>query len=264
MDTTVISPLIQSLQHMSAEVVSLVLFGVCTASMLILFRLFSAPGLYLFNIVAILAANIQVLRGTAFSFSAEPVALGTVVFATTYLASDILTEHYGKETAKRGVWYCFGASILMSVLMLVTIGYPSLDNVTTANPGLQQMINSEKAIDLLFTPSPRILFASLLAFILSQYFDIWLFQLLNKLTRGSLLWLRTFISSALSAILDTVIFSALTWIILSPTPVSLSTLYFTYILGTLITRIIVSFLGAPILYLSYVFRPRQMRTEYAK
>lgn len=273
MDNIIILPFIQLLQSLPAEIVSLILFGTCAVSILFLFRLFGAPGLYLFNIVAIIASNIQVLKNVQFSLCAEPVALGTVVFASTYLCSDILTEHYGKASAKIGIWYCFAAQLLMTVLMIIAVGYPPLASQTigavtgaTGNlgafasaGGLESMISTEKAMSLLFTPSPRLMFASLLAFAISQFNDIWLFQALNTLTRGKLLWLRTSVSSLVSAMVDTVLFSALAWVILSPDPVSLSTLIFTYILGTFVARAWVSVLSTPIMYFSYTFRPQSLK-----
>ncbi len=255
MDTLLIVPFIEILQSLPAEVVSLILLGVCIVSILSLFRLFGANGLYLYNIVAILAANIQVLKGVQFGMSQEPVALGTVVFATTYLCSDILTEHYGKAVAKQGIWYCFAAQLLMTLLMVIAVGYPPLAKGAVGSPGTEHMLPTEQAIALIFTPSARLLFASLLAFGISQLNDIWVFQTLSKLTRQKWLWFRTTAATLCSAIVDTILFSILAWVILSPHPVSFSVLLFTYVLGTFITRAIIAILSIPAMYLSYTCVP---------
>jgi len=255
MDTQLILPLIITLQNAPAEIVSALLLVICTLSMLILFRRFGAYGLYLYNIVAILASNIQVLRGVQFSMSTEPVALGTVVFSTTYLCSDILTEHYGSASAKKGVWYCFSAQILMTFFMILAVSHPPLQISITSTPEAKQMILAERAMQLLFTPSPRLLLASLLAFAISQFNDIWIFQYLNKRSQGKWLWLRTSVSTLISAGVDTTLFSVLAWIILSPQPITLHSLIFTYILGTFITRALIGFVSTPVLYLSYLALP---------
>ena len=88
---------------------------------ILLFKLFGKNGLYVYNIVAVLAANIQVLKGMQLSFTNGPVALGTVVFSSTYLCSGILTEHYGKDAAKHNVWFCFAAQVLMTLLMNILL-----------------------------------------------------------------------------------------------------------------------------------------------
>lgn len=254
MDTIFIAPFIHTLQQCSAEMVSILLFICCALSILVLFKFFGKTGLYLFNIVAVLASNIQVLRSVHFNFTAEPIALGTVVFACTYLCSDILTEHYGKEAAKKGVWYCFAGQILMTVLMILAVGYPS-GGITDPN---------EQAMALLFTPSPRLLIASLIAFALSHFNDIWVFQTLNQFTRGRWLWLRTNIATCVSALLDTVIFSVLAWVILSPEPLTLSTLFVTYILGSFLTRCLISLCATPVMYLSYLARPDDIKPSFGK
>lgn len=259
MDTQFIVPFIQTLQSFSAEGVSVILYMTCLFAILLLFKLYGAQGLFLYNIVAVIASNIQVLRTVQFGFSIEPVALGTIVFASTYLCSDILTEHFGKDAAKKGVWYSFAAQILMTVLMIIAIGYPSLtDNYTSNNP---EMALTEKALALLFTPSPRLLIASLIAFAVSQLTDIWLFQSIQKLTRGQKLWLRTGVSALISAMVDNILFSTLAWVVLAPNPVSFSTLLFTYILGTFVTRALMALFALPVMYLSYYFTPLNLRSS---
>lgn len=255
MDTLLVIPLIQCLQTLPAEVVSCILFGVCAISLLWLLRLFGIHGLYLYNIVGVVASNIQVLRGAQFGLSHEPVALGTVVFATTYLCSDLLTEHYGKEAAKTGIWLCFSAQVLMTVLMVMTIGYPPLSFTEFGSIEIKHMIAAEQAMAVLFTPSPRLLFASLVSFCVSQLFDILLFEGLRKLTCQKWLWLRTTVSTLGSAVVDTVLFSVLAWVVLSSQSMSWSVLFFTYILGTLVFRAIISILSVPIMYVSGRFKP---------
>lgn len=261
MDTLFIVPFIQILQRFSPESLSFLLLGVCVLAILGLFRLFGANGLYLYNIVAVLAANIQVLKGVQFSLSHEPVALGTIIFSTTYLCSDILTEHYGKAVAQRGVWLCFVAQILMTVFMVSAIGYPPLAPEAVGSPGTEHMLLTEQAMALLFTPSPRLLLASLLAFSVSQFNDIWLFQRLSNCTRHKWLWLRTTGSTLISAMVDTVLFSVLAWMVFAPNPVGLSVLFFTYILGTFITRAGISIVTLPGMYLSYFCKPPRTPDE---
>lgn len=259
MDTVFIAPLVQFLQSLPAEAVSIILFAVCVVSLIGLFKFYGQSGLYLYNIVAIIASNIQVLRVVQFNLSPEPVALGTVVFATTYLCSDLLTEHYGQEAAKKGIFYAFFAQVLMTFFMIIAVGYPPLAG-SQAEPFHLQ---AEQALAVLFTPSPRLLISSLIAFAISQWTDIWIFQRLSRLTAGKKLWLRALTSTAFSAAVDTFIFSVLAWVIFAPTPVSFSTLIFTYILGTLISRLLMSLASTPVMYLGYLFKPAVLRPNYA-
>jgi hypothetical protein len=115
---------------------------------------------------------------------------------------------------------------------------------------------AHEAIETLFLPSPRLLVASLTAFTLSQFLEIQIFHRLQIATSSKMLWLRLNISFMIAALLDNVIFSTMAWMILAPTPVTLKSLIFTYILGTYLTRILISLLSTPIIYLSYKCLPK--------
>lgn len=245
MDQQFISPFLSLLQQFSGEFVSWLTFLCCVTFILGSLRLFGVMGLYAYNILATIVANIQVLKVAEFGFSPEPVALGTVIFATVFLVSDIITEHYGKQAAQRGVWLSFTMQIFMTFFMLLTIGHAPL-------PG----DSAHAAMETLFLPAPRLLIASLTAFAISQLFEISLFYKLQMATAGKMLWLRMNVSCILAALIDNIIFSSIAWVILSPTPVSLKSLVFTYILGTYLARVIVSLMSTPIIYLSYKCSPK--------
>lgn len=243
MDSTFITPLLLTLQTLSGESVSAILFFTSVIVIMAMLRGFGLQGLYAYNIIATILANIQVLKVAQFGLSPEPVALGTVTFATIFLVSDIITEHYGKEAAQKSVWLSFSAQIIVMIMMLLTLGHA---------PEVRDM--GHCAMETLFLPAPRLVVASLTSFVISLLLEIWTFQALRNLTHAKHLWLRTSVSTIIAALIDNILFSTLAWVILAPTPVSLNTLIFTYILGTYIARVIVALISTPVLYLSYYFR----------
>ena len=89
------------------------------ASVLIFFKLFGEVGLYIYTVIAIIAANIQVLKIVKFSFFEEPIALGTILFASTFLCTDILAEYYGAKSARKNILLGFSGFLLMTILMLL-------------------------------------------------------------------------------------------------------------------------------------------------
>ena len=248
MDTSFIIPVIDFLQSLSTESLAFLSLLGCVATILLFFRLFGIAGLYMYNAVIVIVANVQVLKTSTFFFSPEPVALGTVTFATTYLVSDILTEHYGKDVARKGVWLSFAGHILMTSLMVITLGFVSPEGD-----------KAHGAMMSLFTPSPRILIAGLLAYVLSQFMDIYVFEWISQRTNRRWLWLRTNVATLLSGLVDNTIFSVLAWVILSPEPIGFYSLIFTYILGTYIARGMVAVMSTPIMYLSYWCLPTASR-----
>jgi uncharacterized integral membrane protein (TIGR00697 family) len=229
----------------SPEVLAVLTLMVASVAILVLFRLYGMLGLMCYITMAYIATNIQVLHLAQYSFASEPVALGTVLFATTFIVSDIITEHYGAVKARMAIGLSFITQIAFTILMILTVTHPPLENAQVLN-----------AMDVIFMPAPRLLVASLISYVISQLVDIWLFQKISKQTHKKHLWFRTFISTALSALVDNIIFSTLAWVILSPNPVSFNSLIYTYILGTYVARLLVSILSTPIIYLSYYCLPK--------
>lgn len=182
----------------------------------------------------------------------ESIALGTLLFATTFTVSDILTEHKGVKAAQMGVKLSFAAQILMTIFMVITLIYPSI-NADFKGFGEDGSISSpvQYAMFILFAPSVRLLIASLTSYYFSQLLDIYLFKLIKDLTHKKFLWLRFNISTMVAGLFDNILFSTLAWVVLSPEPVTFHTLVFTYILGTYGSRVLVSLASTPVIYLSY-------------
>lgn len=237
MDTELVAPLVAYLQSFSAENLTVLTLICCCGAIVLLFRLFGLGGLYVYGAVAVIAANIQVLKISQFWIVQEPLALGTVTFATTYLVSDILTEVYGTSAAKRGILLSFWAQILITFLMILTLGY---------KPALQD--TAQPAMELLFMPSLRLLFASLVAFVVSQYFDVWIFQRMRDMTKKKFLWMRAMVSFLMSGLLDNFLFSFLAWNLLSPSPLDFGTVVQRYVMGTYLARVLVFLASIPVIY----------------
>ncbi len=241
--------LIAALNAGPPELVWLLLLLTCFTAVLALVRLFGAAGLYVYVAVAVIGANIQVLKPVQFAVFADPVALGTVLFASTYLCTDILAEHYGRAEARRAVLLGFAAYLLWTVLMLLTLGFAPLTG-TEAGAGLAWALPMHDAMATLFTPAPALFVAGMTAYLVSQFHDIWLYRLIGRVTDGRFLWLRNNASTMVSALIDNTVFSVLAWVVFAPEPIGWQPLVFTYILGTWVLRVLVAALDTPFLYLA--------------
>ena len=215
------------------------------ATMLMLLRYSGFVGLCIFGTLAIMICNIQVLREAQFFFQQEPVALGTIMCSLAFLTSDIITEHYGAKAAKLATYLSFVMQIIFVIAMQITLAYP---------PQTDAFFHPLKTV---FSPMPRLFFASISTYLIAQLLDIYLFSLIrSKLPARKWLWLRSFGATSIASFADTVIFSTLAWYILAPSPCSLNKLIWTYILGTYVFRIFVIAWSTPIIYLSYKMVPR--------
>mgnify|MGYP001249650404 FL=1 len=233
------------LGSLNTFVVWLIMLLFCFSSILVFLKLFGYVGLYVYSALAVIIGNIQVLKTVDFFYSPEPVALGTVLFASTFLCTDILSEHFGKEKARKNVLIGFAGFLFMTIIMLITIGFkPSANDW------------SQDSLANVFTPMSRFFIASMIAYLASQYFDVWIYSAIKNITKNRYLWLRNNLSTILSSLVDNTIFSLLAWIILNPNPETLYSVIMIYILGTYILRIFIAFVDTPFMYFSKIFLPK--------
>ncbi len=257
--------IINLISNQNTEIVWFIMLILCFLSILVFLRLFGYVGLYVYSAIAIIAANIQVLKQANFDFFSSinekiipfyepsPIALGTILFASTFLCTDILSEYYGKEKARKNVLIGFCSFFLMTILMLVTIG------IQPAEDEWVSMVQESLAI--LFTPMTSIFAASMIAYLISQYFDIWFFSYLKTVSSNKLLWLRNNVSTAVSSLIDNTIFSIFAWIILNPNPFPLSDVIMTFILGVYLLRVFIAILDTPFIYLAKYFIPEEKNSS---
>lgn len=228
------------LQQHPSEVLTLSLLLSCGVVILVMMRFFGATGLAVYSSFAVVVANLQVQTATTYSFFHSPIALGTEVFSSIYIVSSILTEYYGKAQARKTVWLSFTSMIIVTFFMLFTMGFKPAKGFSDAH----------WAMKILFLPAPAILAASLIAYVVGQLNDIWVFAMLSRLTRGRFLWLRSFLATLVGAFLDNLVFSVLAWMVFAPYPLPWKTVLFTYVLGTYFLRIFVTLVGIPFVYLA--------------
>lgn len=253
--------------HVSAEMMTIIFFLFCSIVILASLRFFGLAGLYVYNILSIIVANIQVLRLTVFESFTEPVALGTVLFTSTFFVNDLISEHYGPKAAKKSLSLGFWAQIVMVIWMVLTVAHPMVPAIDAGQHNqmsqtLQEALNSHQAMMQLFVPSLRILIASLIAYWCSQFLDILLFAKIRQHTENRFLWLRQNSSMLIGGLLDTIIFSIFAWKIFGLSSISWYELFMTYILSAQIIRTLLSLASTPIMYLSYHCLPLHERYKH--
>ena len=155
----------------STELMWVILLFFCYISILTFLRLFGYVGIFIYCALAVIGANIQVLKTVDFFYSPEPVALGTILFASTFLCTDILSEYFDKNKARMNILIGFCAFLFMTLLMVITIGFkPSSDDWV------------QESLSNVFTPMTRFFIASMIAYLISQYFDVWFFNYIKRIT----------------------------------------------------------------------------------
>lgn len=207
------------------------------------YKKFGKIGLYIWVPISTILANIQVVMLVRlFGMDAT---LGNILYAGGFLITDILNENYGKQEAKIAVKIGFFSLISMAIIMQLAILFTPLD--------IPEGIKLFNGIRSIFSLMPRLVFASLSAYLISQFHDVWLYELIkSKLPSTKYLWFRNNGSTLISQILDNLIFTLIAFYGVYPFETLLQIFISTYIIKT-----IVAICDTPFIYLAeFLFRKK--------
>lgn len=128
---------------------------------------------------------------------------GTAVlfFPLSYIFGDILTEVYGYARSRRVIWAGFGALIFAAFMSWAVVSMP-------AAPGWR----GQAAYEMVFGSTPRIVFASLVAFWAGEFTNSFVLAKMKIQTQGRWLWLRTIGSTVAGEAVDSLIFYPLAFL----------------------------------------------------
>ena len=169
-------------------------------AVLLAYKVFGRAGLYCMSAVATILANIEVVI-LVNAFGMEQ-TLGNVLFASTFLITDILSECEGKRCANKAVLIGIFASLFFLLLSQSWLLYTPSENDFT--------LSSIKSV---FSNTPRMIISSLSVYALSQFFDVWLYHKWWNFTekrfgdKRKYLWIRNNGSTLISQILNTLLFT---------------------------------------------------------
>lgn len=251
-----INTIVNALQNIPPGILWAIQLCFVYSSILIMMRLFGRTGIFILIGIFLITANIQVNKLTMLPGWSDPIPLGNVLIAGTYLCSDTLAEYYSASCARQGIWLGFCAFIIMIITMLFTLGFHNLSAGIAAKEGINNPNVMQHALSIVFSTGPALLIASLSSFVICQFFDIAIFIKIKKLTGGKYLWLRNNTSTLGAAFLDNCIFNILAWRVFAPQPIPWHILISSYIIGTYFIRVAVSVLDTPFIYLAQFFTPK--------
>ncbi|SEL99027.1 hypothetical protein SAMN03159421_00295 [Staphylococcus hominis] len=198
-------------------------FGIATffvtfILMVLMYRCFGKQGLIAWVAIGTIIANIQVIKTVdIFGISAT---LGNVMFASIYLATDILNDIYGRKVAKRAVWLGFSSTLVMIIVMQMSLHFiPAPEDI------------SQKALSTIFDLVPRIALGSIIAYIIGQHVDVFIFSMIKKVFQSDKTFIiRAYGSTVLSSIIDTALFVTIAFMGTLPTSVVFEIFITTYVL----------------------------------
>ena len=143
----------------------------------------------------------DIIGGKTIATPLGAISVGILPFPVTFLLTDIVNDFYGRRGAR-----------FLTILgfVMATFAYLVLQAGTYA-PIDESTYFSQAEFVKIFGGSAQLFLASIVAYLIGQFLDIYVFQFWKRLTQSRHLWLRATGSTLLSQIVDTVIINTIFW-----------------------------------------------------
>jgi uncharacterized integral membrane protein (TIGR00697 family) len=172
-------------------------------------------------------ASTKIVQFGAFTFDG-----GTLLFPLAYIFGDILTEVYGFARSRRVIWLGFVSVATMSALLAIVGSLPAAPDWP-----------HQEAFNTILGQAPRIVFASLVAYLAGEFVNSFILAKMKIWTEGKMLWSRTIGSTLIGQLIDTGLFVAIAFVGVLP-----SSLLMTIIISNYIFKTLIEILFTPITY----------------
>ena len=181
----------------------------------------------------------EMIGGKLIQFGPFVMSIGVIPWPVVFLSTDLINEYFGRRGVRQltlltATLICYAFLILYLAMQVHAAGFSPV---------------SDEQFSAVFGQSMWIIVGSLVAFLVSQLVDVFVFWLLRKRTGGKMLWLRSTGSTAVSQIIDTfVILGIAFWL-----PGKVSTEEFLKMSATNYSyKLIIAILLTPLIYLVHV------------
>ena len=151
-------------------------------------------------------------------FKEFSLSVGVVIWPVVFITTDIINEYFGKKGVKRISYFTIILILYVFLIIYLStkltpnsywIDINKIDN--TGNP-----FNINFAYNIIFLQSTGIIIGSVIAFLIAQLLDVFIFQKIKKITKGKLIWLRATGSTLISQFIDSFIVLIIAFYFLAP------------------------------------------------
>lgn len=185
---------------------------------------------------SLIIANVLVFK--VWSFFGIKLIAGIIPYPVTFLATDLISEIYGRKRANLVVWAGFATSLWVLVVILLAGAAPA------AEIGNRSAAEVDVLFAAVFGMSVRAIFASMIAYLAAQLVDVHIFHFWRTLTKGRHLWLRNNGSTLVSQLLDTALVVSVLFVGRLPTEDLLA-----LIGGSYLFKLLIALADTPFFYL---------------
>lgn len=188
---------------------------------------------------------------------------GVLLWPVVFITTDIINEYFGKKGVRRITFITVGliAYAFIAIYFAMKLAPADFWLEVNATDATGAAININEAFRLVLTQGLNIIFASLVAFVIGQFVDVFVFHRLRKITGKRMIWLRATGSTLISQLIDSFVVLFVAFYFLGPWSIE-------QVLAVGITNYVYKFLIAigltPLLYVAHFFIDRFLGKENAE
>ncbi len=137
-------------------------------------------------------------------------SIGIMLWPVIFLLTDLINEYYGKDGVRKLTYITVGLISFTFIVLSVALSIPA----TSFSPVSDSVFNT------IFGQSQWIIVGSIIAFLLSQLVDVYVFWMFKKATGGKHIWLRATGSTMVSQLIDTFVVQFIAFVLPGKWPFS--------------------------------------------
>jgi uncharacterized integral membrane protein (TIGR00697 family) len=194
------------------------------------------------------------IAGKFFVLFGQELSCGIIAYPVTFLATDLISELFGRKRANLVVKVGFVVSVFVTLVVWIAAQAPIYDRSPV----------DAHSFNVVFGLLPGIVFGSMIAYLTAQLFDVHVFEFWRNLTDGRHLWLRNNGSTIVSQLIDTVLVVTIALVIWpnidandATTPIEWST-WRGIVVGQYLFKMGIALIDTPFFYLGTHYLQRWM------
>mgnify|MGYP003578042865 CR=1 FL=1 len=130
-------------------------------------------------------------------------SIGIILWPVVFILTDLINEYFGKDGVKKLTYITMGLISFTFIVITIALNI----HATSFSPV------SDNAFKEVFGQSQWIIVASVIAFVISQLVDVYMFWFFKRITGEKHIWLRSTGSTVISQLVDTFVVQFIAFVI---------------------------------------------------
>jgi len=130
---------------------------------------------------------------------------GVLLWPLEFIMTDVVNEYYGPKAVRRISYIAVGLISYAFLMFYVAIHVPADQSFWQGSMAKEGVPDMQAGFNAVFGQGMWIIAGSLVAFLVSQLVDVWVFHKIKKITGGKKVWLRATGSTIISQLIDSYI-----------------------------------------------------------